>query len=74
MQTCLGALVLIKTVKFIDKHRNIHVDQMEGVESVTVTQKGSGYATAPTVTFVGGDTYGADASGAGSAQQITLLI
>jgi len=55
-------------VKFIDKHRNIHVDRNGGVLSVTVTQKGSGYATAPTVTFVGGDTDGADASGAGSAQ------
>ena len=42
-----------ETVKFIDKHRNIHIDQLQGVESVTVTQKGSGYATAPTVTFVG---------------------
>ena len=52
-----------ETVKFIDKHRNIHIDQLQGVESVTVTQKGSGYATAPTVTFVG-NTYLADASGA----------
>ena len=57
-----------QTVRFIDKHRNIHVDRNGGVLSVTVTQKGSGYATAPTVTFVGGDTDGADASGAGSAQ------
>ena len=56
-----------ETVKFIDKHRNIHIDQLQGVESVTVTQKGSGYATAPTVTFVG-NTYLADASGAGGAQ------
>ncbi len=57
-----------QTVRFIDKHRNIHVDRNGGVLSVTVTQKGSGYATAPTVTFVGGDADGADASGAGSAQ------
>ena len=57
-----------ETVKFIDKHRNIHVDRNGGVLSVTVTRKGTGYATAPTVTFVGGDTDGADASGAGSAQ------
>ncbi len=56
-----------ETVKFIDKHRNIHVDRLEGVESVTVTQKGSGYATAPTVTFAGGNTDGVDASGAGGA-------
>ena len=56
-----------ETVRFIDKHRNIHVDRNGGVESVTVTQKGSGYATAPTVTFVG-NTYLADASGAGGAQ------
>ncbi len=55
-----------ETVKFIDKHRNIHIDQLQGVESVTVTQKGSGYATAPTVTFFG-STYLADASGAGGA-------
>ncbi len=55
-------------VKFIDKHRNIHVDRNGGVLSVTVTRKGTGYATAPTVTFVGGDTDGVDASGAGSAQ------
>ena len=57
-----------QTVRFIDKHRNIHVDRNGGVLSVTVTQKGSGYATAPTVTFVGADVDGADASGAGSAQ------
>ena len=57
-----------QTVRFIDKHRNIHVDRNGGVLSVTVTQKGSGYATAPTVTFVGGDADGTDASGAGSAQ------
>ena len=29
-------------VRFIDKDRNIHVDQAEGVVSVTVTDKGSG--------------------------------
>ena len=30
-------------VRFIDKDRNIHVDQKGGVVSVTVTEKGSGY-------------------------------
>ena len=35
-----------QTVRFIDKHRNIHVDRNGGVLSVTVTQKGSGSHTA----------------------------
>ena len=53
-------------VRFIDKDRNIHVDQAEGVVSVTVTDKGSGYASAPTVTFSGGN-FSQDASGATGA-------
>ena len=56
-----------ETVRFIDKDRNIHVDRLEGVNSVTVTREGTGYATAPTVTFVG-NSYITDASGAGGAQ------
>ena len=40
-----------ETVKFIDKDRNIHVDVTEGIVSVTVNNNGSGYATAPTVSF-----------------------
>ena len=56
-----------EVVKFIDKDRHIHVDQDEGVVSVTVNNAGSGYASAPTVTFVGTQ-YIQDASGAGGAQ------
>ena len=54
-------------VRFIDKDRNIHVDQKEGVVSVTVTDKGSGYASAPTVTF-NGTSFSQDASGATGAR------
>ena len=54
-------------VRFIDKDRNIHVDQKEGVVSVTVNDKGSGYASAPTVTF-NGTSFSQDASGATGAR------
>ena len=54
-------------VRFIDKDRNIHVDQEGGVVSVTVTEKGSGYASAPSVTF-NGTSFSQDASGATGAR------
>ncbi len=54
-------------VRFIDKDRHIHVDQAEGVVSVNVTEKGSGYASAPTVTF-NGNSFSQDASGATGAR------
>ena len=51
-----------ETVLFIDKHRHQHIDEKEGVISVTTTYGGSGYASAPTVTFSGGGN-AADAAG-----------
>ena len=54
-------------VRFIDKDRNIHVDQEGGVVSVTVTEKGSGYSSAPSVTF-NGNSFSTDASGAVGAR------
>ncbi|PQM55033.1 MAG: hypothetical protein CML39_09135 [Rhodobacteraceae bacterium] len=55
-----------ETVRFIDKHRHQHIDRKQGVNSVTVNYSGSGYASAPTVTFTGGS-YGTDASGSTGA-------
>ena len=50
-----------ETVRFIDKHRHQHIDQEEGITSVNVSYKGSGYNTAPSVTFSGGG-YSTDAA------------
>ena len=55
-----------ETVLFIDKHRHQHIDQKQGVISVTVTNSGSGYASAPSVTFSGGG-FATDASGSTGA-------
>jgi len=54
-------------IRFIDKDRNIHVDQEGGVVSVTLTEKGSGYSSAPSVTF-NGNSFSTDASGAVGAR------
>ena len=51
-----------ETVLFIDKHRHQHIDEKQGVISVTTTYAGSGYASAPTVTFSGGG-FANDAAG-----------
>ena len=60
-------------IRFIDKDRHIHVDQEGGVVSVTLTEKGSGYSSAPSVTF-NGNSFSTDASGATGARLITHQI
>ena len=63
-----------ETVRFIDKHRHQHIDQEEGITSVNITYQGSGYATAPSVTFSGGND-GRDAAGnAGSSANYTATL